>query len=95
MLVSTNGAGTLSLASGATTLTQSLTLGTDNRFTYGSPLLDGFAMTLSATKGEFSGSLRVGGEKTKFSGVLMQKSDEGVGFSLGGDLRVELGPVTP
>ena len=52
-------------------------------------------MTLSATKGEFSGSLRVGGEKTKFSGVLMQKSDEGVGFSPGGDLRVELGPVTP
>ena len=92
VLDSTNGAGTLSLASGATTLTQGFTLGTDNRFTYGSPLLDGFAMTLSAKKGEFSGSLRLGGEKTKFSGVLMQKSDEGVGFSMGGDLRVELGP---
>ena len=92
VLASTNGAGTLSLASGATTLTQGFTLGTDNRFTYGSPLLDGFAMTLSAKKGEFSGSLQVGGDKTKFSGVLMQKSDEGVGFSPGGDLRVELGP---
>ncbi len=87
LLDTSNGAATLSLG----TRTQSLTLGTDNRFTYGSPLLDGFAMTLSAKKGEFSGSLRLGGVKAKFSGVLMQKSGDGVGFSPGGDLRVELG----
>lgn len=82
-----NGAATLWLAG----LTQSLTLGTDHRFTCGSPLLDGFAMTLSAKKGEFSGLRLLGGEKTKFSGRLMQESDEGVGFSQGGDFRVELG----
>ncbi len=91
LLNATNGAATLALGSD----TQSLTLGTDNRFTYGRPLLAGFGMTLSEKKGEFSGSLLPGGEKVKFSGVLMQKSDEGVGFSPGGDLRVELGRAIP
>ena len=74
-LNATNGAATLTLGA----LTQTFTLGTDNRLTFGNPLLDGFSMKLKPKTGEFSGSLLLGGERTKFSGVLLQKSGDGVG----------------
>ena len=74
-LDATNGAATLTLGA----LTQAFTLGTDNRLTLGNPLLEGFSMTLLPKTGEFSGSLIQGGERTKFGGVLLQKSGDGVG----------------
>ena len=36
-------------------------------------------MTLKPKTGEFSGSLMLDGERTKFSGVLVEKSGAGVG----------------
>ncbi len=71
----TNGAATLTLG----THTQSLTLGTDNRPTFGSPLLDGFSMKLKAKTGEFSGSLLLDGARVKFGGVLLERTGDGVG----------------
>ena len=75
-LDATNAAATLTLGA----LTQSLALGTDNRLTFGSPLLEGFSVKLKAKTGEFSGSLLLDGEGVKFGGVLLEKSGDGVGM---------------
>ncbi len=89
-LNATNGAATLTLG----THTQTFTLGTDNRLTYGNPLLDGFNMTLKPKTGEFSGSLMVAGERAKFGGVLLEKSGDGVGVSISpnAEMTLELSP---
>ncbi len=74
-LNATNGAATLTLGAH----TQALTLGTDNRLTFGNPLLEGFSMKLKPKMGEFSGALLLDGERVKFGGVLLEKSGAGVG----------------
>jgi len=85
-----NGAGTLSLDDGLAPLTQSITLGTDNKITPAGAVLNGFMMTLSPKRGDFSGSLLLpaNGRRTSFSGVLLQKSREGLGMLLGPDTEM-------
>ena len=87
-----SGAATLMLDDGTTPLTQSLTLGTDNSLTLGSPLLNGFKMTLSPKTGDFSGSilLPANGKRATFSGVLLEKSGEGVGLLLSPDAEMAI-----
>ncbi len=73
----------------ATSGAAALTLGTDNRLTFGNPLLDGFSMKLKAKTGEFSGSLLLDGERTKFGGVLLQKSGAGLDLLPNGAVMLE------
>ncbi len=95
----TNGAATLTLDDGTTPLTQALTLGTDNKLTFGNPLLNGFKMTLAPAKGEFTGSLLLpaNGKRATFNGVLLEKSGEGVGLLLSPDaeMTITLEPTSP
>jgi hypothetical protein len=83
-LDATSGIATVTLDDGTTPLTQTLTLGTDNKLTFANPLLDGFKMTLAPRTGGFSGSLLLpsNGKRATFSGVLLEKSGEGVGLLL-------------
>lgn len=89
-LDATNGTATLTLDDGTAPLTQTLTLGTDNKLTFGSPLLSGFKMTLTPARGEFTGSLLLpaNGKPATFSGVLLEKSGEGVGLLLTPDAEM-------
>ena len=78
---------------------QTLTLGTDNKLILGSPLLNGFKMTLAPAKGEFTGSLLLpaNGKRVPFNGVLLEKSGEGVGLLLSPDaeMTITLEPAIP
>ena len=98
-LDATNGAATLTFDDGTTSLTQAFTLGTDNKPMHGSPLLNGFKMTLTPAKGEFTGSLLLpaNGKRVPFNGVLLEKSGESVGLLLSPDaeMAITLEPAGP
>ncbi len=75
---------------------QPATLATNNRVTIPTPLLKGFATTITASTGRFSGSFADPTTKAvrRYYGVLLQKQGRGFGYFLGTDSsgHAELAP---